>query len=332
MARGLSHLPVAPGKEAEFLNRELTPYVRDLGTQVGALRVALDGKPDFDDLPQLPQPSPRYLLDKLSVPAVSAFSVARQLLSTYYGPAIRVRRDDNAEQDIAFINGLLDLAALMQFVGSGSGFLRWLYDQCPGRRDLGNATAAEQPRIVNAGVLETMGPSSQPAAFFDGSNDRLTGVGPGLTGSPNLTVGSAAQWLSANAVWSFGSSSSFSSRISLFRSGTGMSVLFKEHNNSNKAFTPLADPASAPMSYVMQHAAGATVNTGTLRQNGVALSSPSSAGTAALTLTNDITVLGNVTSSGFAGQSRQNMFIVLNALLTGDNLGLLEQELTAHLT
>jgi hypothetical protein len=40
--RGLSHLPVASGKEAEYLNRELTPCVRDLAAQVAALEDRMD--------------------------------------------------------------------------------------------------------------------------------------------------------------------------------------------------------------------------------------------------------------------------------------------------
>jgi hypothetical protein len=36
--RGLSHLAVLPGKEAEFLNRELVPYVRDLAADLAALQ------------------------------------------------------------------------------------------------------------------------------------------------------------------------------------------------------------------------------------------------------------------------------------------------------
>jgi len=38
MPRGLSHLAVMPGKEAEFLNRELVPYVRDLAAEIGLLK------------------------------------------------------------------------------------------------------------------------------------------------------------------------------------------------------------------------------------------------------------------------------------------------------
>jgi hypothetical protein len=64
--------------------------------------------------------------------------------SSWTGAAIRVRRSpDYAEADISFMaNGDLDTAALLAFVGNGSGFMTW-YDQS------GNgchATAANQPR------------------------------------------------------------------------------------------------------------------------------------------------------------------------------------------
>jgi len=41
-ARSLSHLPVAKGQEAETLNREVIPYLRELGRQVAELAQALE--------------------------------------------------------------------------------------------------------------------------------------------------------------------------------------------------------------------------------------------------------------------------------------------------
>jgi hypothetical protein len=84
----------------------------------------------------------------------------RRLLSSYTGALIRVRRSsDNTEQDIGFTSsGALDTTALLAFCGSGSGFIRWVYDQKTGTAiNIGQSTAATQPRIVNAGALETAG-------------------------------------------------------------------------------------------------------------------------------------------------------------------------------
>lgn len=82
-----------------------------------------------------------------------------QLLSTAYaGPLLRVRRSsDSTEQDINASGYDLDTAALLSFVGAGSGFVTTLYDQSGGGRHLTQTTAANQPRIVNAGALETSG-------------------------------------------------------------------------------------------------------------------------------------------------------------------------------
>ena len=40
--RGLSHLPVAEGMEAQVLNREVIPFIRDLGADVAAIATNLE--------------------------------------------------------------------------------------------------------------------------------------------------------------------------------------------------------------------------------------------------------------------------------------------------
>jgi hypothetical protein len=100
-----------------------------------------------------------------------AFSL-RKLDKDYSGSAIRVRRsNDNAEQDIGFTaNGDLDTAALKTFVGANSGFITTWYEQLFGRNAT-QTTAANQPRIVNAGVVDRE--SGDVALVFDGTNDFL---------------------------------------------------------------------------------------------------------------------------------------------------------------
>jgi len=111
------------------------------------------------------------LLDTYGGSAV-AYSL-RKLSSTYSGSAIRVRRSsDNAEQDIGFVSGDLDTSSLLSFVGAGSGYITTWYDQSGNANDATQATAANQPRIVNSGVIETTG--SENAIKFDGSNDYMT--------------------------------------------------------------------------------------------------------------------------------------------------------------
>jgi len=112
------------------------------------------------------------LLDSFSG-ASAAYSL-RNLSSAYTGPLIRVRRsNDNAERDIyGTFRGDLDLAALTSFVGANSGFVTTWYDQSGSGRHATQATAASQPRIVNAGAVDTE--NGKPTMVFDGSNDFFT--------------------------------------------------------------------------------------------------------------------------------------------------------------
>ncbi|WP_296277867.1 arabinofuranosidase catalytic domain-containing protein [Pseudomonas sp. UBA7530] len=106
-----------------------------------------------------------YLDDFSPAPRV-AYSL-RKVISTAT-VAIRVRRSsDNAEQDIGFAGDALDTAALAAFVGSNSAFVTTFYDQTATGINLVQATAASQPRIVNAGAFDG-------AAIFDGTNDWMS--------------------------------------------------------------------------------------------------------------------------------------------------------------
>lgn len=126
--------------------------------------------------PYLVQPSvPAFtgLLDTYSG-AAAAYSAARRLSSTYTGALIRVRRSsDNTEQDIGYdSNNVLDESALTSFVGANSGYVTTWYDQSGNGKNATQSTAANQPRIVNAGTIEKL--NNKPALYYDGSDDRLS--------------------------------------------------------------------------------------------------------------------------------------------------------------
>lgn len=93
----------------------------------------------------------------------------RKVVGSYSGPLIRVRRsNDNAEQDIGYDGGgNLDTSALTTFVGANSGFVRTWYDQSGNARHATQTTAGSQPRIVNAGVVDTL--NSKPTVTMLGS-------------------------------------------------------------------------------------------------------------------------------------------------------------------
>jgi hypothetical protein len=111
-----------------------------------------------------------FILDTLT--ATAAYST-RQVRNAYTGFCIRVRRsNDNVELNIGFtVSGQLDTAALLDHCGANSGFVTRWYDQSGNGLHLVQDTTTSQPRIVNAGVLETLG--GVPAIVFDATDDRL---------------------------------------------------------------------------------------------------------------------------------------------------------------
>jgi hypothetical protein len=81
----------------------------------------------------------------------------RRVVQNYSGSCIRVRRsNDNAEQDIGFVNDYLDTASLLSFVGANNGLVTTWYDQC-GNGNMTQTTAAFQPEIVLSGALYYLG-------------------------------------------------------------------------------------------------------------------------------------------------------------------------------
>jgi hypothetical protein len=102
---------------------------------------------------------------------------------------IRVRRsNDNAEQDIGFINikpnAPINTGQLLQFVGANNGFVTTWYNQ----GSLANAlqtTGNNQPQIVSSGVVELS--NSLPSIKWDGSNDFLL-INGVFTSTINITT------------------------------------------------------------------------------------------------------------------------------------------------
>lgn len=118
-------------------------------------------------------PATTLLLDETGLGSAAAAYSVRKLRSAYSGSCLRVRRSsDSTEQDIGFVSNTLDTASMESFCGAGDGFVVKWYDQSGNARDILNATAANQPKIVSSGVT-LIGPNSKPTIRFDGSNDSL---------------------------------------------------------------------------------------------------------------------------------------------------------------
>ncbi len=126
------------------------------------------------------------ILDQLGITAAAAYSL-RQVRSAA-SLACRVRRSsDNAELNIGFTaSGDLNTAALLAHVGSGSGFVTTWYDQSGNNRHATQATAGNQPQIVNAGVIDIA--NGKPAIRFDGVNDYLAAASPLIGATHSLFI------------------------------------------------------------------------------------------------------------------------------------------------
>jgi hypothetical protein len=112
------------------------------------------------------------LLLSLYPEAAAAYSL-RRLSSSYTGSAIRVRRsNDNAEQNIGFVNDVLDTASLLTFTGANNGFITTWYDQSGNSRNLIQTTTANQPIIVNTGTVQTI--NGKPAVYFDTTSKSIS--------------------------------------------------------------------------------------------------------------------------------------------------------------
>lgn len=106
-----------------------------------------------------------YLLD--DYPSAGVAYSLRLLRSAYSGNCIEVRRSsDNTTQNIGFVNNVLDTASLLSFVGAGDGFVKTWYDQSGSAVSATQTTDSLQPRIVNAGVIETQ--NGLPSVRFPG--------------------------------------------------------------------------------------------------------------------------------------------------------------------
>ena len=116
-------------------------------------------------------------LSAVTVTSVAMFSL-RKLSCSYSGNCIRIRSSavGSPTTDIGFTaNGDIDTVAMKAFVGANSAFVTIWYDQSGNARNATQATTANQPRIMNAGVIEYQ--NSRPAIRCQDISDGLQTVG-----------------------------------------------------------------------------------------------------------------------------------------------------------
>ena len=77
-----------------------------------------------------------------------------KLDKNYTGSAIKVRRpSDNAELNIGFVNGILDIVSLLNFVGFGNGFVSIIYDQVGSNNMVQNLDSLQGQIVFNGSVI-----------------------------------------------------------------------------------------------------------------------------------------------------------------------------------
>ena len=189
--------------------------------------------------PYLVQPGvPAFtgLLDTYTGAAV-AYSAARRLATAYTGSLIRVRRSsDNAEQDIGYdANNVLDQSALTTFVGANNGLVVTIYDQSGNAKDATQATAVNQPRIVNSGSIDLV--NGVPAILGDGTNDTLINSTLSLTNPTSIfTVVDKVGTSGSFGLFSFtGLSGAFnvlSGGYDFYQNGPSFSASYSNNNQS----------------------------------------------------------------------------------------------------
>lgn len=86
--------------------------------------------------------------------ATLIFSI-RKIITNYNGSCIQIRRSsDSTLLEIGFdINGLVDTAAILTFIGTGTAYVRTIYDQSGSGKYLYQATTTAQPMIASGGVI-----------------------------------------------------------------------------------------------------------------------------------------------------------------------------------
>lgn len=168
--------------------------------------------------------------------ATAAYSL-RLLRTGYTGSAIRVRRSsDNAEQDIGFSSGDLDTSALSTFVGANSGFVVTWYDQSGNGYDAAQSTTGRQPRIVNAGTIETDAGSDTTLNFLGGQVLKADFNPATLTQPTWLTYLIQRTTVSASTMYVFDSFDG-ADRQAAFNTNTSTESVFAGSTKST-SFTP----------------------------------------------------------------------------------------------
>lgn len=240
------------------------------------------------------------------VTASAAYGL-RKLTSGYNGSAIRVRRSsDNTESDIGFdVVGNLNQATLTSFVGVDSGFVTIWYDQSGNSLDLSMSIQVNQPRIVNAGVIDTM---NGKVAVFSPDATRALGRTTAIAAATNTSlffVGRPTAITSFPTAFSIGSSATGVNGPDLVLTFVNPGFSLSWGEGGLRATSSTITPLNA--SYIISR-----VSTGPLPAAG---NTPSTALLSAY-VNGVLTPNGATAASGFGGYTFVTLFGVTNGTTT----------------
>lgn len=184
----------------------------------------------------LGQVTQTYVLDQLSAYPAVAYSV-RQMTAAQYLPAydMTVRRSsDNAQTNIGFSGGVENVAALASFCAGTNAYLVTWKDQgsLGSAGDASQSTAASQPQVCAAGVVETQG--GVPTVVFTNS-----------TFLNNTGISTIPSTVSSNSVFAWTTSTSSYYPILSASSGSSYLLGIKSDNHLYASFQAGYNPESS---------------------------------------------------------------------------------------
>lgn len=149
-------------------------------------------------------------LDEFTAGLVVCWSVTRRLLASYTGPLMLVRADRTGQPTTLIgcnADGTRDDAALLAFSAGDSVYVVTAYAQY-GAVDFTQSNAADQPRIVNAGVIEPYGGRFYEARKLKETLDASDFSGAGGTTAQVATNLRQAAADTGQGLWNFNSQQS----------------------------------------------------------------------------------------------------------------------------
>jgi hypothetical protein len=263
-------------------------------------------------------------LDRISVAPLAAMSVYRVLRANFTGRLLDVYRSSTGTSTSInpTASKVLDVEALLNWVGVGTGTVQEVSDQGPNAWHYRAEFAGNRPTIVASSVLQTS-TGGVPTMLFDGASDNLvypSSLVPnlGLTGTPAREVAVVAKLSGGYYIGNIGHGNADKG----WRFGASATECFMDTSpGSDRVYYSGADSTTKERAF--HFVGGGTSHAGTITQDGVLLPFAFTTGNNDIfSLQNASTRWGAVsqttnTAAGFMA-GRSNMIVYFSV---GANLG-----------